>query len=65
MIALTSLDYLDIVESISDKHLIGGIIYDGLIIQAAKLANVDHILTFNTKHFRRVWPEGAAIIIEP
>lgn len=63
--ALTETEYFEVVESVARLDLSGGIIYDAIIASVAKKANVDHLVTFNPKHFRRVWPEGAAKIVVP
>ena len=33
--------------------------------KAAQKANVERLLTFNSDHFNRVWPEGESVIITP
>jgi len=45
--------------------LSGGIIYDALIARAAEKAGAERLLTFNESDFRRVWPEGASILLSP
>jgi len=62
---LSTADYLQVVKQMADRGLSGGIIYDALIAHTARRAEVARLLTFNAKDFRRVWPEGEAIIYEP
>ena len=40
-------------------------IYDALLTTAAQKAGIERLLTFNVKHFLRVWPEGNQIIMAP
>ena len=42
--------------------LTGGMIYDALVVTAAEKAGAEKLVTFNPDHFRRVWPEGEALI---
>jgi predicted nucleic acid-binding protein len=44
---------------------VGGAVYDAIIARAAEKVKVDKLLTFNVRHFRRVWPESGDIIQEP
>jgi len=43
----------------------GGSVYDALIARAAEKAVVEHLVTFNASHFRRVWPEGEPLLVTP
>ena len=45
--------------------LSGGVVYDALVAQAARKAQVDRLLTLNEADFRRVWPDAAARIAPP
>jgi predicted nucleic acid-binding protein len=65
LIALTVQDYVAAIKNVSQLGLAGGVIYDALVVQAAQKAKVDKLLTFNTDHFLRVWPEGKRIICTP
>jgi predicted nucleic acid-binding protein len=64
-ISLSTSDYNSAIRRVSDLGLSGGIIHDALIARAAKKAQVDRLLTLNPDDFKRVWPEGASLIIEP
>ncbi len=62
---LETTDYFAVVESLSSLGIVGGAIYDALIVQAAKVAEVDRIVTLNLRDFRRISPELADIIVSP
>jgi len=40
-------------------------LYDALIAKVAKKAKVERLITLNTGHFKRVWPEDKKVIIAP
>jgi predicted nucleic acid-binding protein len=64
-ISLSAVDYGAVIRRMADLGLSGGIIYDGLAARAAQKAKVDHLLTLNPDDFKRVWPEGASLIVKP
>lgn len=63
ILTLNGSDYVGLVNDLSRRALIGGIVYDGVIARAAELAQVDRLVTLNVRHFQRVWPAGAARVI--
>jgi len=65
IVELTRSDYLRVLEQAAELNIVGGMIYDALIARAAEKLKVDKLLTFNVRHFRRVWPQGSGIIQEP
>jgi predicted nucleic acid-binding protein len=65
IISLSSLDYLAIIQHLSEHDIIGGVTYDALIVYAAMKADAGQILTLNEKDFRRIYPEIADRIIAP
>jgi predicted nucleic acid-binding protein len=65
IVTLAPADYRETVRRLGDLGLSGGIIYDALACCAAVRAKADLILTFNTKDFRRAWPEVEASVEEP
>ena len=65
VIALNREEYIAVIKHLAQLGLTGGIVYDALIVSAGIKANVDHILSFNAKHFRRVYPAFAHKIIVP
>jgi len=64
-VELTVEDYKTVLNIASQNQIIGGTIYDALIAHAAHKAQVDKLLTFNTKHFKKAYPLIADIVEEP
>jgi len=65
IISLTPAEYRSVIKQISELGLAGGIIYDALIARVAQKASVKRLLTFNSDHFKRVWPAGENMIFTP
>ncbi len=65
VVSLTAQDYMDILSHLSKRGIVGGATYDALIMHAALKTNVDHIVTFNERDFRRIYPELADKVISP
>lgn len=65
LISLSVADYSATLESLADRGLSGGIVYDALLARAAWKSGAERLLTLNEADFRRVWPEGASIILPP
>lgn len=65
IITLSEQDYLSVIQHLSESNIIGGVIYDALILKAAIKANVDCIVTLNEKDFKRVYPDFADKVISP
>jgi len=59
IVALSPDDYATVIQQLSEHDLPGGIVYDALIIQAARKINVDNILTLNKKDFIKIAPDWA------
>ena len=64
-VVLSGSDYQDVITSLAQNGLVGGVVYDAVIARAAELENVDHLLTLNEVDFQRIWPSGAARIASP
>lgn len=64
-VSLIEDDYSAVLHCLKERNLTGGIIYDGLIARAAEKIAADHLVTFNIKDFKRVWPLTEADLIEP
>ena len=64
-IPLSTKDYEETIRQVSNKGLSGGIIYDALIAKVAFKAKVDILLTFNLKHFQRVWQGDETVLRVP
>jgi predicted nucleic acid-binding protein len=58
-------DYETILQRMAQNNHRSGIIFDALIIQAALKAGVDKLLTLNSRHFERLWPNHTDQVIHP
>jgi predicted nucleic acid-binding protein len=65
VITLSEQDYMSVINHLSESCIMGGVIYDALILKAAIKANVDYIVTLNEKDFKRVYPDFADKVISP
>lgn len=65
VVTLSEEDYALVIAQLSDLGIVGGAVYDALILQAALRAKVDQVVTLNEKDFRRVHPALADKIISP
>jgi predicted nucleic acid-binding protein len=65
IIALDQNDYRSVLHILAINNIEGGATYDALIAHAAFKAQAEKLLTFNAKHFKRVYPAIAHIIEEP
>ena len=65
LVSLGEADYLSCFGRLANAQERGGIVYDAIIVQAALKANVDKLLTLNSSHFIRVWPNHADEVINP
>lgn len=53
------------IRRVASLGLSGGAIYDALIAEAALSAGADQLVTLNAKHFVRLGPEIAEIVVTP
>ncbi len=58
-------DYRAVITFLADREIRGRVVYDALLIQAARKSGADVILTFNDRDFRRVAPDLADRIRTP
>ena len=65
VVSLSDVDYAQVIEHLSALGIVGGATYDALILRAAVNANVDQVVTFNEKDFRRVYPDFVDKIVSP
>lgn len=65
IVSLSSADYLSTIQDLMELGLSGGIIYDALILKAAKKANVQKLLTLNVRDYIRLCPNNPSFIISP
>ncbi|MEW6348081.1 MAG: PIN domain-containing protein [Thermodesulfobacteriota bacterium] len=56
VVALSQEDYAAMPAHVSASRIVGGTIYDALILYAAIKTHVDRVVTLNEKDFRRVFP---------
>lgn len=52
LVALSAEDYRDVLNACAAAGLIGGEVFDGLHLRAARKASCDRIYTFNVRDFR-------------
>ena len=65
IVDLNAADYETAIGQVAAAGLFSGVIYDALLITAARKINVERLLTLNLKHFLQVWPGGTGIITSP
>ena len=65
VVALNDNDYALLIEDLSQRGIVGGLVYDAIIAKAAELVQVDQLVTLNESHFQKVWPSGASRIVSP
>jgi predicted nucleic acid-binding protein len=65
IVSLTAAEYQNTISKLSAAGLAGGITYDALIARVARKERVERLVTLNIEDFRRVWPEGAQIVVAP
>ncbi len=65
LVSLSEADYTATLRDLAARSLAGGVVFDALLVRAARNAEVDQLLTLNLSDFRRIWPEGEGILIEP
>lgn len=52
----------ELLESLRDREISGGAVYDALIAEAAVRAGARRLLNLNRQHFERLAPEGLEIV---
>jgi predicted nucleic acid-binding protein len=62
---LPALSYVRLLGKLGGLDIRGGAVYDAIHAEVARREDVDGILTINTKHFLRVWPDDTDRIIDP
>jgi predicted nucleic acid-binding protein len=65
VVSLTATEHLDVIRSVANNGLSGGIVHDAIILECAFKAGATAIYTLNPKDFRRVRPQWASHILEP
>jgi predicted nucleic acid-binding protein len=64
-VELTADEVLNTARGIAGLGLMGGIIYDALLLTCARKVNADRIYTWNVRHFQMVAPDLAGRVAEP
>lgn len=57
VISLSVQDYVAIIDHLSKSNIVGGVIYDAVILYSAFKVEIDRILTLNKKDFFRIYPD--------
>ena len=65
VVALSTADYVTLLDHLANLGIAGGAIYDALLLHAAWKAGVDQVVTLNAHDFRRVYPALANKIVSP
>jgi predicted nucleic acid-binding protein len=65
VVALTPADYVHVVGALAGTDLVGGIVYDALILRTARKSGASHLLTLNPRDFLRLETSGELEITEP
>jgi predicted nucleic acid-binding protein len=63
IISLDSRQYVRLLREAPPREVVGGIIYDAVILACALSAGATALLTFNTRHFARLVPDGIALVV--
>jgi predicted nucleic acid-binding protein len=63
VVALDAPQYRQLIESAVARGVVGGTIYDAVIVACAVAAGVDVILTFNDRHFRPLVPPTMRVVV--
>ena len=63
VVGLDPIEYLTVLRGADSGGVTGGQIYDALIAACARKANVDVLLTYNERHFRRFEGDGLRILV--
>ena len=64
-VELTGRQYKAAITAAARDGIVGGAVYDALILQCAMKSRAEKILTWNLRDFRRISPELAPIIRTP
>lgn len=65
VVVLSVADYVSLLDHLADLKIVGGAVYDALLLHAAHKAEVDKVITLNAHDFRRVYPALADRIVSP
>ena len=65
VLALDGPGYAALLPRLAERVLVGGAVYDALIFECARLAQVDVLLTFNLRDFGRFGPDVRVVVPQP
>jgi len=65
VVVLSQQDYEAVVTHLAQVGIVGGAVYDALILYAAAKADVDRIVTLNKNDFCRIYPDLADKVSVP
>jgi len=65
IVELSTAQYWRVLDRMRSLTLSGGSVYDAITIEVARHLDVECLLTFNVRDFRRLWPEEERRIIAP
>jgi predicted nucleic acid-binding protein len=65
VVALSGDDYITLLDHLANVGIMGGAVYDAVLLHTAQKANVDQIVTLNESDFRRVYPLLADRVVSP
>lgn len=65
VVSLSVEDYRTTLQEMAARGLRGAVTYDGLMVRGAVKADVEILVTFNERDFRRVWPDAGDRIVVP
>lgn len=62
---LPATGYSRLIKRLASDGVIGATVYDAVIVEVARRARADAVLTLNSSHFRRIWPGNVNRILSP
>jgi predicted nucleic acid-binding protein len=65
VVPLTAADYEAVLADLASRRLVGGLVYDALILRCASRVGAQTIYTWNDRHFKRLAPGLAERIRTP
>lgn len=65
VVSLAGEDYFKLIDELSGQGIVGGVTYDAVIMQSARKANADQVITLNATDFGRISPDWTARIVTP
>jgi hypothetical protein len=65
VVELHRTDYLTVIDQLADAGFAGGIVFDALIVSAARESAAEQIVTLNPRHFHRIAADLVDRIMAP